>query len=258
MAWPPKTYLQHWSPDYFLTQTQKKQGHPEEGVKLLPFKELTDYIAGIIPIPGPGDHDHSRLLRKITQSIHGFVAGDILKFNSTYQKAQANTAENSEVVGIVHSVVDVNSFNLLNYGYGFRVALYVNNTTYFLSPTTPGAVTVTAPTTPGQISKPLFRTISTNSFYFSNWRGVEITSQDIIKSGRTDIANGSNLVTVLFGTAFGSTNFTISAAIENSIDSNASNYSFTITNKRSFGFLVELMGETDSGNYKLEWIARHD
>jgi len=257
MAWP-KTYFQNWPPDYFLTQSRHKQGHSKEGVKLLPLQEIIDYIESIIPIIPPSPHDHSRLLREITQAGHGFVPGDVLRFDSTYQKAQADSAENAEVVGIVYSVSDINTFNLLLYGYAHRVKLLTINTTYFLSPITPGAITAIAPTTAGQVSKPLLRTITTDSFYFYNWRGIEITAQSDIKSGRTAIADGSNALNIAFPIPFADTNYSISAAMQNTIDAEPSMYSFIITRHLANGFTVEFMGEMDSANYSLEWVARHD
>jgi hypothetical protein len=51
----------------------------------------------------------------VSQTGHGFSAGDVLKFvdnASPYQLAQADSAPNAEVVGIVSSVADANNFTL--------------------------------------------------------------------------------------------------------------------------------------------------
>ena len=259
MAWP-KTYFQNWPPDYFLTQARHKQGHSKEGVKLLPLQDLVDYIASVMPTPGPGDHNHPRLVEEnISQVAHGFVTGDILKFDSSvYAKAQANSAENAEVVGMVYRVIDANSFDLLIYGRARNIGTYIDNTTYFLSPTIAGASTTIVPTAVGQVSKPLFRTVSTNVIYFYNWRGIEITSGENIKSGRQSFADDANTITVTFDTPFTGKNYSVGSTIENIVDADSAMYSYVITAKDRFGFVVELMGNTDSANYVFEWVARYD
>lgn len=95
----------------------------------------------------------------VTQTTHGFSVGDIIKSAGTanaYAKAQANSSANAEVVGIVTVVTDANNFTYTTEGVittGVPVA--TAGTTYFLSPSSAGAMTATEPTTVGQVSKPL-------------------------------------------------------------------------------------------------------
>ena len=97
----------------------------------------------------------------VTQSSHGFAVGEALKSsgsNGAYAKAQADSAANAEVVGIVTVVTDSNNFTLTLNGM-IRIAGAVPNetagTALFLSAGTAGALTATEPSTSGQISKPV-------------------------------------------------------------------------------------------------------
>ena len=115
--------------------------------------------------------------KSISQTSHGFSVGDVLKYaSSTYSKAQADSGANAEVVGIVSAVADANTFTLLTSGYISTLSGLTANTTYFLSASTAGALTATEPSTVGQISKPLLVAVSTTAGYFTNMRGVAITS----------------------------------------------------------------------------------
>lgn len=126
--------------------------------------------------------------KSITQASHGFAVGDVLKFaSSVYAKAQADSAANAEVVGIISAVADVNTFTLTTVGYVSGLSGLTANTTYFLSASTAGLLTATEPSTAGQISKPVFRAVSTTAGYFFNMRGVAIvasaSSSDIYAVG---------------------------------------------------------------------------
>jgi hypothetical protein len=70
--------------------------------------------------------------------------------------------------------------------------------------------------------------------------------------GRESISNGSSTVSVTFSD-LGTTNYTISATLENTSDSPPSIYAFIVSAKSSTGFTVTLMGDTDSANYVLNW-----
>lgn len=115
--------------------------------------------------------------KSISQTTHGFAVGDVLKYaSSTYAKAQADSASNAEVVGIVSAVADANTFTLLTHGYISTLSGLTANTTYFLSASSAGALTSTEPSTVGQISKPVLRAVSTTAGYFMNMRGAAVTS----------------------------------------------------------------------------------
>jgi len=113
----------------------------------------------------------------ITQASHGLSVGDVLKkVGASYALAQADSAANAEVVGIISVVTDVNTFTLLTSGYLSTLTGLTANETYFLSPTVAGGVTVTNPTTVGQVSKPLFNSVSTTAAVFNNMRGNVISA----------------------------------------------------------------------------------
>ena len=113
----------------------------------------------------------------ITQATHGFVVGDLLKHNGTiYAKAQADSAANAEVIGIVSAVAGADDFTLLYIGAVTGLSGLTAATVYFLDPSTAGAMTATEPSTVGQISKPVFVATSTTAGVFFNYRGSTVGS----------------------------------------------------------------------------------
>jgi hypothetical protein len=99
---------------------------------------------------------------QITQSTHGFVAGDVLRHNGTiYVKAQGTTG-NSEAVGVVESSVDTNNFILVICG---RITLSgrTAGAEYFLSAASAGLTTTTAPTASGNVQRPIYVATSATS-----------------------------------------------------------------------------------------------
>lgn len=114
--------------------------------------------------------------KEITQASHGFAVGDVLKLSgSTYAKAQADSAANSEVVGIVSAVDGSDDFTLTTNGYISGLSSLTAGTVYFLDPDTAGALTSTEPSGEGEISKPLLVATSTTAGYLANFRGVQVT-----------------------------------------------------------------------------------
>ncbi len=112
----------------------------------------------------------------IAQTGHGLVVGDVVRFNGTnYVKAQANSAANAEVVGIVSAVAGVNNFTLTVIGQVTGLSGLTAGTTYFLSPSSSGALTATEPSSTGQVSKPLLIAYTTTDGYFFDWRGEVLT-----------------------------------------------------------------------------------
>ena len=119
----------------------------------------------------------STAYRTITQTAHGFSVGQVLKFTGTaYALAQADTAANAEVVGII-SAVTTNTFDLVTNGYVSTLSGLVAGSVYFLSPSSAGALTATEPTTVGQVRKPLTTgALSTTELNFQNFEGVVIAT----------------------------------------------------------------------------------
>ncbi len=117
----------------------------------------------------------------VNQSSHGLSVGNAVKVTGTdtYAKAKADSAANSEVVGIVSEVADTNNFTLLMAGKISGLSSLSADTVYFLDPTTAGALTSTEPSTSGQVSKPLLVATSTTEGIFINMRGVVIVDETL-------------------------------------------------------------------------------
>ncbi len=115
----------------------------------------------------------------VTQANHGFIVGNVVYFNGNtvlYEKAQADTSADAEVIGIVNAVTDANTFQLTTSGSVTTLSGLVAGSVYFLSDVSLGALSLTEPTTISHISKPLFIAVSATSGYFTNFRGKVISA----------------------------------------------------------------------------------
>jgi len=132
----------------------------------------------------------------ITQASHGFTVGQVLKVKSNdpgkYATAMANTAANAEVVGIVVQVISASIFVMALSGRitaDGAVPDQQAGTVLFLSPSSAGALTVTEPTTTGEISKPVcVITTPDSEMIMVNYRGKDA---DAVHNWD---ANGSELI----------------------------------------------------------------
>ena len=132
----------------------------------------------------------------VTQSSHGFTVGKVLKSsgsNGTFATAQADSAANAEVVGIVTDSIDTNNFLMTIAG---RITVdgvvpdVTAGTVLFLSATSAGDLTSTEPSTTGQISKPVaVVTTADSEMIMVNFRGEVIAS-----STESWDVNGSELI----------------------------------------------------------------
>jgi len=134
----------------------------------------------------------------VTQSSHGLAVGEAVKVtgNDTYAKAQADSAANSEVVGVVTSVSG-NDFTItlngeIATGGAISAANVAAGTVLFLSQTTAGLLTATEPSTAGQVSKPVALVTSQNArMVLLHYRG------EIISTGvQTNAPNDATYVTL--------------------------------------------------------------
>lgn len=157
-------------------------------------------------------------LTVVAQTAHGLAVGDVVKSSGTdgeYDKAQADTAANAEVVGIVSAVLDVDNYTITTSGSITDAAVVPTETAgtvLFLSEATAGLLTTTEPTDLGYISKPVaIMTGSNESMIVTPLRGVEINEAaglNPIISGETPtgLVNGSNTTfTVAEGSYISST-----------------------------------------------------
>jgi hypothetical protein len=165
---------------------------------------------------GSGGGSSDATIKSVTQSAHGFSVGNVLKkTGASYALAQANTAANAEVVGIVSAVADANTFTLLTGGYISTLSSLTANTTYFLSDATAGLLTTTEPTAVGSISKPLLNSVSTTAGVFTNMRGMAVTGASadfsvgaIVHGSTASTARPSGYVTVIWTGSVEPTNAT--------------------------------------------------
>ena len=149
------------------------------GVAALPTGSVIDKrVILVAPAGGSGGATWSTsIVTGITQTAHGFVNGNVLRLSgSTYVKAKADTVANAEAVGIVAGVIDANNFQLMQVGYIAGLTGLAAGTAYYLSATTAGAITSTAPSTPGQIVKPIIVADGTTTGYVLNYRGSVVPS----------------------------------------------------------------------------------
>lgn len=119
---------------------------------------------------------------RVTQASHGFVVGDVLYLNgSTYTKASASAAATSEVVGVVSRIIDANTFDVTLNGEltGLVASSYTENAlpatgqAVFLS-TTAGKLTITEPSTVGQVSLPIGVASGSGTLYVFPKRGITV------------------------------------------------------------------------------------
>jgi len=85
-------------------------------------------------------------VRRIRQTAHGFTAGTVLRHNGTsWVKAQADTAANAVVGGVVQASLSADAFILATAGYITGLSGLTAGSVHYLSAATAGLLTTTAP-----------------------------------------------------------------------------------------------------------------
>ena len=123
--------------------------------------DLSVCISGISG--GGGSGDGKSIRQSITQLSHGFTTGDVVYFDAgtaTYKKAKADSATTSAVIGVVETA-STDIFTVVYQGYinlsGISGVSITGGSTYYLSDSTAGKLTPTAPlSTSGSVILPLF------------------------------------------------------------------------------------------------------
>ncbi len=140
----------------------------------------------------------------ITQASHGFSVQQLVYLNGvTYTLAEANSVVTAEVVGIITAVTNANVFVLTTSGKCTGLSGLTAGTVYWLSDGTPGLLTATAPTTAGNVAKPLFVADTTTSGYFINYRGEVIPNPTSALPGNYAVCDGR--LTVVSGSPIDTT-----------------------------------------------------
>lgn len=174
--------------------------------------------------------DGSSLVTIVTQPNHGFTLDQIVYHDGTgYALAQADTAADAEVIGIVVLVNSVNTFSLLTSGKLTTAQTLTPGTVYYLSPTIAGALQNTEPTTPGYISKPLIIASGANEGFFYNFRGKVIPNP----------ASVNDWVGVAVNTAI--------ALNTNYYTTGGGNLAFTLPVTIPVGYTIRIAGRASTG-----------
>ena len=115
---------------------------------------------------------------KVNQTAHGFSVGDAIRFDGTdWVKSQADSDTNSDVDALVVAVADADNFSFQIAGTILSIFTGLTpGATYFLSPTTAGALTTTETTTVGEVTKPVLRALSATTAIFVGMRGALISA----------------------------------------------------------------------------------
>lgn len=111
-------------------------------VQIYEATNTTDAIVNIRPTPIV-----TAISQVVTQFAHGFVVGDVLRGSTpgAYTKAQADTPTHALALGVVSEVIDSDTFVMVMAGLISGLSGLTTGAPYYLDPTTPGAVTFTAP-----------------------------------------------------------------------------------------------------------------
>ena len=115
--------------------------------------------------------------KEITQASHGFAVKDFVGWSGgTYNKAIADGLYDGEFVGLVTEVPDASTFKVTQSGYVTGLTGLVTNTTYFLSESTAGLLTDTAPSGDTEISKAVLIANSTTTGWVLPYAGVVVST----------------------------------------------------------------------------------
>lgn len=132
----------------------------------------------------------------VTQPNHGFAVGTPVRFTgANWVASKADTGANSEVYGMISAVPGPDTFILSSGGYISGLSGLVAGSTYFLDPSTAGALTLTEPTSDGSISKPLLMADSQSSGFFCNFRGITNVGVSSTTGGGTSTSTGGATTT---------------------------------------------------------------
>lgn len=126
---------------------------------------------------GGGSGSGTAIVETVSQTSHGFTTGQAVRssyVSGQYTLAQADTGDNSAVIGIVSDVVDANTFKITKIGEMTLTTGFPVGDSLWLSATTPGLITNVEPTVNGQVAQPLGYVVATNAIDVKIQRGNDI------------------------------------------------------------------------------------
>ena len=110
-----------------------------------------------------------------------FVVNDVVRISGTgHVKAQADTAANAEAVGIITARPDASNYTVTYHGALTGLTGITADSTMFLSASTAGLLTATAPSAAGEIVKPIMFGHTTTSGVMTNFIGTTIAVSDAV------------------------------------------------------------------------------
>ena len=166
---------------YNNSETLNPNGITDNILPYLPPNNVwvkNDLNTEIIALPysqGGGGGSGSALTVQIVQTAHGFTQDQVVYNNAgTYELALADDPIDAEVLGMVISVTDANTFIMCISGKVETAMTLTPGSVYWLSDVTAGLLTTSEPTTAGHVSKPLLIATESNTGFFYNMRGKVI------------------------------------------------------------------------------------
>lgn len=84
----------------------------------------------------------------------------------------------------------------------------------------------------------------------------QTTGAHAFRAGRATIADASNTVSVVFGSAWADANYVLTHAFENTVDTDPIFLQGMITARSATGFTMTFNAPADSANYVLNWSVR--
>ena len=125
--------------------------------------------------------DGKSIRNNITQATHGFVAGDVVRWDvatSGFVGAQANSAVNAEVSGVIEKVLSTSQFTLVYQGeIDLSAMAEIDDETklvWFLSDTSNGKLIDAPPTAGGTVIKPMLTRTEQGKGLVTNYIGTLI------------------------------------------------------------------------------------
>jgi len=140
------------------------------------------FSTGIVFNSSANSGNEETQVQTFYQVAHGFTIGDAVRKTTTsgvWAFATADTAVNSEALGIVDSCPDSDHFSIVTHGLITSLSGLMEGSVYFLATSSLGSapfrnIGLTEPLT--LISKPMYVAVSTSSAIVVNYRGSEALS----------------------------------------------------------------------------------